>query len=439
MTLHHRLLRTTALSLGVISALGLTLLSPTTPAAANHLNRVLRSQPMPIGQARPVTGGPLPQRDQPQVTQAPSWLPEGRSRTADALRTNYQAPVIPVPTLPLVPDPVPLRNGRTGLVNVPPYLYAGTFKVGVFPLLGVSCLPCRKADVWGGDVAVSWDDGKGGSFVIFGDTIGLNYYGHRRMRSNTLAFTRDLSYADGLQLERWEIGKDGNAREAIQSAHVNGFERSKIPTGAFSYKGVQYVGWQSVSRLVGDSRRWLTSRSGISASYDHGKTWQTILVRPQGTYAKFQQISFAKRDNYLYEFGSRQGREVGGLAVARVPLSKVGDLSAREYWTGLRWTKNAPQRAFNVMALIHGELSVQWDPLFRRFNMLRMQDGGVILSTSLDGVLWSPGREIYSTGSSMYSAYAPQLLPNRHGSSLFFLLSIWEDYNVVTMYTPLGF
>lgn len=39
----------------------------------------------------------------------------------------------------------------------------------------------------------------------------------------------------------------------------------------------------------------------------------------------------------------------------------------------------------------------------------------------------------------MYSAYAPQLLPNRHGSSLFFLLSIWEDYNVVTMYTPLGF
>ncbi|WQD13461.1 MAG: hypothetical protein U1U88_001723 [Lawsonella clevelandensis] len=103
MTLHHRLLRTTALSLGVISALGLTLLSPTTPAAANHLNRVLRSQPMPIGQARPVTGGPLPQRDQPQVTQAPSWLPEGRSRTADALRTNYQAPVIPVPTLPSSP------------------------------------------------------------------------------------------------------------------------------------------------------------------------------------------------------------------------------------------------------------------------------------------------------------------------------------------------
>ncbi|WQD13459.1 MAG: DUF4185 domain-containing protein [Lawsonella clevelandensis] len=128
--------------------------------------------------------------------------------------------------------------------------------------------------------------------------------------------------------------------------------------------------------------------------------------------------------------GSRQGREVGGLAVARVPLSKVGDLSAREYWTGLRWTKNAPQRAFNVMALIHGELSVQWDPLFRRFNMLRMQDGGVILSTSLDGVLWSPGREIYSTGSSMtlltLRSYSPTgMAPACSSSSLSGRTTTW--------------
>lgn len=349
------------------------------------------------------------------------------------------APPIPSFARPLVPDPVPIRNGRTGLVLLPPDTYSATVKTGLTPLLGFSCPACQSADVWGGDVAVSWDDGKGGTFIIFGDTIGFDYYVKPRMRSNTLAWTRDKNYNNGLQIEKWITGKDGKAKEAIPSLHRNGFERSKIPTGAFSYRGVQYVGWQSVSRVVKDSRKWLTSRSGLSASYDDGQTWHTVFTRPQGRYYQFQQVAYAKRDGYLYEFGTRQGRERGGLTVARVPLRQLRNLKAREYWTGLRWVKGDPRNARAVMLGFRGEVSVQWDPFFRRFNLLRINDAGVVLSTSLNGTLWSPGRQIYNPRSTRYSIYAPQLLPNRRGANLHFLLSVWQDYNVVTMYTPLGF
>ncbi|HHY08035.1 MAG TPA: DUF4185 domain-containing protein [Corynebacteriales bacterium] len=348
-------------------------------------------------------------------------------------------PPIPSFARPMVPDPVPIRNGRTGLVLLPADPYSATVKTGLTPALGFNCPACRRADVWGGDVAVSWDDGKGGTFIIFGDTIGFDYYLKPRMRSNTLAWTRDRNYDNGLQIEKWLLGKDGKAKEAIPSAHKNGFERSKIPTGAFSHKGVQYVGWQSVSRVVNDSRRWLTSRSGLSASYDHGKTWQTVFTRPQGAYYQFQQVSYAKRGNYLYEFGTRQGRQLGGLGVARVRLDKVQNLAEREYWTGIRWAKNEPMKALSVLPGFRGEVSVQWDPFFRRFNLLRVDSAGVVLHTSLNGVIWSPGREIYNPRSTRYSIYAPQLLPNRRGANLNFLLSVWQDYNVVTMYTPLGF
>lgn len=347
----------------------------------------------------------------------------------------------PIPSFagPMVPDPVPIRNARSGLVLLPPDPYSATTKTGLNPALGFSCPACRAADVWGGDVAVSWDDGKGGTFIIFGDTIGFDYYLKPRMRSNTLAWTRDKSYLNGIHIDKWLVGKDGKAKEALPSLHKDGFERSKIPTGGFSHKGVQYVGWQSVSRVVNDSRRWLTSRSGLSASYDHGKTWRTVFTRPQGRFYQFQQVTYAKRGKYLYEFGTRQGRQLGGLGVARVPLNRVQDRSAREYWTGLYWAKNEPTKALPVLSGLRGEVSVQWDPFFRRFNLLRIADAGVVLSTSPNGVLWSPGREIYHPRSTRYSIYAPQLLPNRRGANLDFLLSVWQDYNVVTMYTPLGF
>lgn len=351
----------------------------------------------------------------------------------------FEEPPIPSFARPMVPDPVPIRNARTGLVLLPPDPYSATVKTGLTPVLGFSCPACQAADVWGGDVAVSWDDGKGGTFIIFGDTIGYDYYLKPRMRSNTLAWTRDKNYMDGLQIDKWLVGKDGKAKEALPSLHQNGFERSKIPTGGFSYRGVQYVGWQSVSRVVRDSRRWLTSRSGLSASYDHGKTWQTVFTRPQGLFYQFQQVAYAKKGKYLYEFGTRQGRQLGGLGVARVPLDQVQVRAAREYWTGIRWVKNDPLKAISVLPGFRGEVSVQWDPFFHRFSLLRVDSAGVVLSTSINGVLWSPGRQIYNPRSIRYSVYAPQLLPNRRGANLNFLLSVWQDYNVVTMYTPLGF
>lgn len=368
----------------------------------------------------------------------------GASAEALTLDKLYPSDAPPNPLTPgihnpqLIPDPVPLRNGRTGLVALPPDRRHGTVKTGLFPVLGYFCVTCRHADVWGGDVAVSWDDGRGGTFIIFGDSIGKEYGKKARVRSNTLAYTRDRFFLDGIRIDEWVVGKDGKAKEAIPSLHKNGFERSKIPTGAFSYRGVQYVGWQSVARIVRDSRRWTTSRSGLSASYDHGKNWHTVFTRPQGHYYKFQQVSYTIKGDFLYEFGTRQGRENGGIAVARVPLTKITDLSAREYWTGLRWVKGAADWAFPVIRNVRGEISVQYDPTFRRFNMLRMLSGQVILSTSLDGVIWSPGRSIYSSGDSIYSLYSPQLLPNRVGADLHFLLSSWQDYNVVSMYTPLG-
>jgi hypothetical protein len=138
---------------------------------------------------------------------------------------------------------------------------------------------------------------------------------------------------------------------------------------------VHYLHYMSV-KVWGVPGGWRTNYGGIALSRDGGATWQKDrTARWRNTLFgrnRFQLGAFARDEDWVYLFGTRNGR-AGPVHLARVHPDGVGQPKRYRYWTGTDW-KPWWRLARQVSPGPAGELSVAYHRGLGLWLMVHLQD-----------------------------------------------------------------
>ncbi len=319
-------------------------------------------------------------------------------------------------------------------------------------LTGAESLNATEARyaVKGTDLGIMWTDERGQILAAFGDTFGAGWAGPGSevsdpgasdWRSNTLARSSDHDPSDGMPFTDFVTDRPGHAKELLPSLKRDGVENTKIPTGGVNVGGRNYLAYMSV-RHFGAAGQWITNYGGIAYSDDGGQSWVDVpsAGRPNTPDFddKFQMISFARRDGFIYAFGTPNGR-FGEAHVARVPEQQLLDLSAYEYWTGTAWQRGTSAIAAPIMTGPVGELSVRYDQTLRSWEMMYFDqpDGAIVvrLARQPTGPWGNPVS--VATAQQYPTLYGGFLNPDSHGPDIYFTMTQYDRYNVSLMHATL--
>lgn len=160
-------------------------------------------------------------------------------------------------------------------------------------------------------------------------------------RANTLAFTEDFDYTDGILLDGFYMSDSGagmngtTANEFLISNHTPGTEQSKIPTGGMKIGDTLYFGYMSVRRwsTTGEDGIWKCNYGGLAISRDMGRTWETPSDLRWPEESGFSQLYPVLDGDWVYIFGVPGGRK-GACKLMRVPAAEIENLAAYEYLVG---------------------------------------------------------------------------------------------------------
>ncbi|GAB17779.1 hypothetical protein GOEFS_039_00130 [Gordonia effusa NBRC 100432] len=259
-------------------------------------------------------------------------------------------------------------------------------------------------------------------------------------RVNTLAYSstknlRQMSYSGFL------TDRASHARQVISARRVNGSEITTLPTSGISIGGRQYMTYASVRRFGPSPGSWTTNYSGIAVSNDNGVTWRksgNAFWTNAGPARNFQMLSLARRGNWVYMFGTEQGR-IGGVYVARVPAHQLMYRSAYQYWMGNHWQKGLVGEPQPIVSGGIGEVSVQYSPSLRRWLMIATDvfNNGIVLrqAATPQGPWTSP--QVIASAKNYPSIYGASIHPWSKGNDLFFTMSQWSSYNVYLMHATI--
>ncbi|MGQ4598098.1 DUF4185 domain-containing protein [Nocardia sp. R6R-6] len=335
-------------------------------------------------------------------------------------------------------NPIPVLNGTTGLPNL-----AGRTRA-VFQVTGMAS-PNNTQDynVLGTDLGIMWDNGQGEMLTAFGDTAGLGLPNLLAgsmwaWRSNILVRSHTKDPAEGIYFDSVVRDVFGQARDLIPSPKIPFLEISRIPTAAISAAGAQYMSLMSV-RSWDDVGRWSTNFSGLAVSGDNGETWAELpeTRRPnEGGNVNFQMNAFLADGGYVYEYGTRSGRN-NTAYVARVRERDVANLGDYEYWDGGGWRKNDVNAAAPIMWGV-SELSVMYNSYLGQFISLTTDPFNSVVMRRAPSPAgpWSEPEVLIDTRE-LPTAYAPSIFPYQTGRDLYFLTTVHSQYNVVLMRTTL--
>ncbi len=319
-------------------------------------------------------------------------------------------------------------------------------------LTGAESLNATEARyrIKGTDLGIMWADERGRILVAFGDTFGAGWTGPGSevgnpaavdWRSNTLARSSNRNPADGMVFDGFVTDYPGHAKELLPSLKRDNGEISKIPTGGVNVGGRNYLAYMSV-RHFGQPGRWITNYSGIAYSDDGGQTWVNApsALRPNvpGIDENFQMVTYARRDGFVYAFGTPNGR-FGNAYLARVPEQRLLDKPAYEYWTGKAWQPGSSAIAAPIVAGPVGELSVRYDQTLASWEMMTMDESRGAIVVRLASQPTGPwGAPIPVATSHQYpSLYGGFLHPDSKGSDIYFTMTQYDRYNVSLMHATL--
>lgn len=336
-------------------------------------------------------------------------------------------------------NPIPVLNGTNGL----PQLHGRS--QAIFQATGLaSPNNTQNYNVFGTDLGIMWDNGRGEMLTAYGDSAGLGFPNLLAgslwsWRSNILVRTNDRNPADGIIYSSVPRDIFGQAKDLVPSPKIPFIEISRIPTAGISVDGVQYMAMMSVKNWD-EPGNWSTNFSSLAVSGDNGENWaelpQTRRAGDAG-HANFQMNAFLKDGGYVYVYGTPSGRNA--LAhVARVKERDIANLGEYEYWDSKGWKKNDPNAAAPIAGGV-GELSVQYNQFLGQYIMLTTDPwNSVVMRRSPSPVgPWSPPEVLIDTRE-LPTAYAPMIYPYQTGPDLYFLTTIHSQYNVVLMRTRLG-
>ncbi|GAC02523.1 hypothetical protein GONAM_55_00480 [Gordonia namibiensis NBRC 108229] len=311
------------------------------------------------------------------------------------------------------------------------------------------------------DVGVPWDNGSGQVLMAFGDTWG-KCAGQMVWRHNTMLRSDANSNLD--KAIRFPTAIPGSVRSgaSVTPAHptysqpmfnaigVRNTEVGRIPTGGISINGIQFLSFMSIHKWLGPGR-WATNYSAIAVSRNNGQTWTvdnntiranlelTVPGVPQITqgHSRFQMGAFLRSGDYIYQYGTPNGRH-GSAFVARFRPADILNLNRYQYFRGGNaWSPN-PADAAPIVGRPVSEMSVAYNNHLKKFVMLTERAGTVMMRTSPTPVgPWSGERVLISNKQSS-GLYTPYIHPRSSGKNLYFVVSRWDDYNVMLARTDLS-
>ncbi|ANH81782.1 carbohydrate-binding protein [Niabella ginsenosidivorans] len=298
-------------------------------------------------------------------------------------------------------------------------------------------------NVGGTDLGIAWEMGNGTVGLFFGDTYGRDFEpgpggpgDAGDWRSNVLAFSADKELSDGITFDsmRTVTGRT-EAREIIPSRHdpdCRG-DHTMIPTAAIHAGNRDIVHCMNIN-CWGVPGKWRTNYSALFFSEDNGNTWNRSGVCFAAD-SKFAQAALAKKDGYVYLYGTPAGRQ-GAIYLLRVPENKLAFQNEYEYWARRKgWVKQAESSADPVVEAPAGEMSVIYNKRLQRWIMLYLDVSrkAIVLRDAIDpqGVWSSP--KILVRSSDYPGLYGSFIYPPENDTTLYFLMSVWKDYNVFLM------
>lgn len=293
-------------------------------------------------------------------------------------------------------------------------------------------------DVGATDLGVMWDGGNGDVLAAFGDTFSMpggEGAGVGNWRSNVLFRSFDHDLDDGMALD-WALSDEaGVAKEIIGSRKIPGDEHTTIPTAGIAVDGRQYMAYMSV-REWGLPGQWRTNFSQLAYSDDAGATW-SIDGAPRwdnnvdGT-DRFQMVAYVRHGDFVHMFGTPNGR-MGALSLARVPMTQMLDKAAYQYWNGTDWTVDYVTTA-QILPPGVAELSVHFDEVSGLWQLVTL-NGNADLVLRVAGAPQGPwGNEQLLASQAEYPGlYGGYIHPWSADGQVYFLMSVWNQYNVALM------
>ncbi|WP_407671086.1 DUF4185 domain-containing protein [Nocardia stercoris] len=329
-------------------------------------------------------------------------------------------------------NPIPVLNGIAGLPNLP----GPTVAVSQLTGMG-STNHTEQQNVLGTDLGIMWDNGQGQMLTAYGDTAGLglpNFLAGSiwAWRSNVLFTSPAGADPSG------GINYTGFIDNPLPSPKIPGIEISFIPTAGIAANGAQYMSMMSVQDW-GPDGHWDTNFSTLAVSGDGGRSWVQLPATRRANengFQNFQQAAFLKSGGYVYRYGTPGGRNNAGF-VARVPEGDIANIDAYEYWDGGKWVPGKADAAAPIVGGV-GELSVMWNDYLHQYVMLTTDpfDSVVMRTAPAPEGPWDAPRVLIDAHS-LPTAYAPMIYPYQTGNSLYFALTMHNQYNTVLMRTPL--
>ena len=307
-----------------------------------------------------------------------------------------------------------------------------------------------RYQIKGTDLGIMWADDRGQILAAFGDTFGPGWGGPDTKagtpaaidwRSNTLARSSDRNPASGMKFTDFITDRANHAKELLPSLKRDGIEVTKIPTGGVNVDGRNYLAYMSV-RHFGQPGHWITNYSGIAYSDDGGQTWVAAptTLRPNTPTSddRFQMIAFARRDGFVYAFGTPNGR-FGNAYIARVPEKQLLNPLAYEYWTGTAWRLGASVLAAPIVVGPVGELSIRYDDVLQRWEMMYLDEGREAIVVRLARQPTGPWGTPFpvATARQYPHLYGGFLNPDSRGADLYFTMTQYDRYNVSLMHATL--
>ncbi len=312
----------------------------------------------------------------------------------------------------------------------------------------------RDFDVYGTDLGFMWhmDGDRVGMF--FGDTSGEGFKAYTNggggngtnWRSNVLAFSSDTVLTDGLRIDSMLLDAEGKALEVCPGGKANPkVYQTSIPTSAIRADGTDYVHIMNIHDWGGPKGRWLTNYSALYQSEDDGRTWTRCKEVSFSPDSHFSQVAYAKRDGWVYMFGTWSGRGDNGY-MARFREKDIRDKNAYEYWNGDKheWVRGDESAATPVLRGPIGESSLMWSKKFGCWILTYNYDPGydenpmthghaILYSTSKDLIDWSKPRVLAQIDEypGLYCAFMHPLKDN--DDKLWFIMSMWGPYNTYLM------
>lgn len=292
-----------------------------------------------------------------------------------------------------------------------------------------------------------------GDFVLlaFGDNNPEGGLG-KPWRANSLGFTTDFDYTDGLTFDGFylnDIGEyDGMASEFLLSGHTAGVEDSKIPTGGIKIGDKLYFGYMSVREWTNDNADgiWPCNFGGLAISSDMGRSWETPSDLRWPEESNLMQLYPVIDGDWVYIFGVPGGRK-GACKIMRVRTEDIENFAAYEYMVGRDENGNGIfERGYEAMmsdfaaieasvggvGVMYNEYLEEWIVMYCTPEAGSIRTGSIVMrvAKSLDGK-WSDPVLVMSQ-STYGSVYEPRICARYvrdGGQKMMLICSRWSIYN----------